>query len=79
MGVVIIPVWTYSHGLRTVRYIGIIQDPTTGEIRQQKPGVPSSVTDIIVPASHNPTPNAFTAVAWDQEGYSSNPQPEVSR
>lgn len=77
-GVAIVPVWTYTkHGQYNVRYIGIIQDPITGEIRQQQPGVPSSVTDIIVPAHLNPSPKAFAFVAWDQEGYASNPPVEV--
>ena len=76
-GVAIYTTWLYSHGLYSPSSKGIVQDPTTGEIRQQKPGVPGK-PDIIVPADLNPSPKGFAIVAWDQEGWDSNPPVEVS-
>ena len=76
---VLSPHGVYAKGLYSVWYKGFTQDPTTGEIRQQKHGDPSSVTDVIVPASLNPSPKGFAVVAWNQGALDSNPQVEVSR
>ena len=77
-GVAVVPTWIYSHGNSSINnYIGIVQDPLTGEIRQAKPGNPSRVSDIIVPVGRNPSPKGFAVVAWDQEGNQSQPPVEV--
>jgi len=76
-GVSLVTTWIYSHGLNSVNYIPIVQDPLTGEIKQGRTGWPSRVSDVIVPVDRNPSPKAFACVAWSQEGHQSNPPVEI--